>query len=255
MKSKIYHIALGLAVITASCKKIDNYPAPTETLKGTITDVATGKNVQSEVSGDNGNGTRIKLLETSWSSNPTPLYLATMQDGTFNNTKVFAATYNISAEGAFVPLVQTDASGHTTVDQSQNVEVKGGTTTVNFKVEPFLNIEWVGDPVVAADGSITAQVKITRGTTNPAFQQNITDVFLYVNNTKYIGNNNYDTNYSLQTVYPGATGNAIVGTTLTLKTKGGALPAKRDYYVRVGARTDYGLKRYNYNEPKVVTVP
>src|SRR5579875_2700092 len=107
MKRKLYYIALSLAVTAFSaCKKYDNYAPPSETLKGNIIDAATGKNVQSEISGDNGNGTRIKLLEISWSDNPTPLYLATKQDGTYINTKVFAATYRMSAEGAFVPMVQ-----------------------------------------------------------------------------------------------------------------------------------------------------
>ncbi|NNU33830.1 hypothetical protein HK413_06155 [Mucilaginibacter sp. S1162] len=77
MKSIIYSIALGLAVITASsCKKFDNYDGPDQTLQGRIIDVNTGQPMQSDLSGDAGGsaGTRIKLLETSWSSNPTPLY-------------------------------------------------------------------------------------------------------------------------------------------------------------------------------------
>lgn len=258
MKKTIYFLLISLALVAAgsSCKKqIDNYAGPTETLHGSIIDSATGKNVQSEVSGDNGAGTRIKLLEISWSSNPTPLYLATMQDGTYNNTKVFAATYKMTAEGAFVPMVQTGSAGTVLVDRSQTIAVQGGTTTVNFKVEPFLEVEWVGTPVLNADGSITAQVKITRGTSNPAFQQNITDVFLYVNDTKYVGNNNYDSKYSAHIAYSGTTGNSIVGQTLTIKTIGGALPTKRDTYLRVGARIDYGLKQFNYNEPALLQIP
>jgi hypothetical protein len=252
MKRILYYIAFGLAAVTAgSCTKTDNYPAPDQVLQGTITDLATGQNIQSEVSGDNGSGTRIKLLETSWSSNPTPLYLATKQDGTYINTKVFAATYKISAEGAFVPLVQT---GATPVDQSQTVEVKGGTTTVNFKVEPFLRVEWVGSPVLNANGTITVQVKVTRGTANAAFQNNISDITLFVNSSPYVGNNNYDNRYVAKLTYTGNAANAVLGTTLTLTTTGGVLP-KKDYYLRVGSRTDYGLKQYNYSEPKMVTVP
>jgi hypothetical protein len=248
---RIYYIALGLLVLTAgSCSKIDNYAGPTETLQGNIIDATTGKNVQSEVSGDNGNGTRIRLLEISWSSTPTPLLLATKQDGTYINTKVFAATYKITAEGAFVPMVQ---AGPPAVDQTKTVEVKGGTTTVDFKVEPFLEVEWVGEPVVNANGTITAQYKITRGTTNPAFQQNITDAVLFINTSPYVGNNNYDARYIAKVTYAGNAGNATLGNTLTFTTTGGALP-KRDYYIRVGARIAYGLNIYNYNEPKLVVV-
>ncbi|GAA4302920.1 DUF3823 domain-containing protein [Compostibacter hankyongensis] len=250
MKRRLYYMSLILAVLAAgSCKKLDNYDGPTETLTGNILDANTGKNVQSEVSGDNGNGTRIKLLEISWSDNPTPLYLACKEDGTYSNKRVFAATYKMSAEGAFVPMVQGDD------DKSKTVEVKGGVTNVDFEVEPFLEVEWVGDPVLNADSTVSARVKITRGTKNPGFQQEITDLWLFVSPTQYCGNNNYDNRYSAHVVYSGTAGDSILGQTITLKTIGGALPSKRDWYFRIGARINYGLKQYNYNEARMIAVP
>lgn len=255
MKRIFYYIVLCLATVTAgSCSKTDNYAAPAETLRGNIIDAGTGENVQSEVSGENGIGTRIQLLELSWSDNPTPLFLACMQDGTFNNTKIFAGRYKIIPDGAFVPLIQT---GTSPVDNSKTVEVKGGVTTADFTVEPFLRVEWIGEPVLNADGTITAKVKVTRGTNDPAFQLNVTDIGLYVNNTKFVGNNNYDARFSNRIAYSGTNGNDLLGQTLTLTTTGGALPAKRDYYLRVGARTTYPQngRPFNYNEPKAVTVP
>lgn len=243
MKKAIYYLAIGLAVISGgSCNKIDNYEAPTETLKGRIIDAETKQNVQSEVSGDNGSGTRIKLLETSWSANPTPLYLATKQDGTYNNTKVFRATYKMIAEGAFVPL---DLASN---DKSQTVEVKGGTTNVDFTVEPFLRVEWVGEPVLNANGTISVQVKVTRGTNNAAFQQNVTNLAIFACPNEYVGNNNYDNRYS--TIL--SAGNAILGQTTTLTTTG-TLP-KKNWYLRVGSRIAYGTNRYNYSTIKMVTV-
>jgi hypothetical protein len=257
MKRIIYSIALGMAVITvSSCKKYDNYDAPDQTLQGRIIDANNGQNMQSDLSGDAGGsaGTRIKLLETSWSATPTPLYLATKLDGTYINTKVFAATYNISAEGAFVPLVQT---GATPVDNSKNLEVKGGTTTVDFTVEPLLEVEWVGTPVLNANGSITAQAKITRGTTKTAFQGNVTDLWLYTSPYPSIGSstNYYDTRYAAHITYTGTTGTALLGTTITITTSitSGALP-KKDWYIRLAARTDYGSKLYNFSDMKLVVV-
>ena len=257
MKSTIYSIALSLAVITASsCKKLDNYGAPDQTLQGRIIDANTGKNMQSDLSGDAGGaaGTRIKLLETSWSASPTPLYLATKTDGTYINTKVFAATYNISAEGAFVPLVQTGANP---VDQSKNVEVKGGTTTVDFTVEPLLQVEWVGTPVLNANGTITSQAKVTRGTTKTAFHGNLTDLWLYTSPYPYIGSstNSYDTRFAGRITYSGTTGNALLGTTITITTSlaSGALP-KKDWYIRLAARTDYGSRLYNFSDIRMVAV-
>lgn len=195
------------------------------------------------------------MLEISWSNNPTPFYFSSMQDGTFNYTKLFAGKDKVSVEGPFVPLVQTDATGKTIVDQSQTVDIKG-VTTLKFSVEPFLRVEWIGEPVYnTSTGTITATFKFTRGTNNPNFQQNVSDVFLFVNSNSYVGNNNYDNRYSQRTVYSGTNGNGQIGQTITLTTNGGSLPGKRQYFLRVGARVAYGLNYYNYTDVKTVTVP
>ena len=251
MKKILYILAMGALVgAGSSCKKIDNYDAPNATLTGSVVDATTGAGIQTE----QGSGTRIKLLEISYTANPTPFYISSMQDGTFTNTKLFAGTNVISAEGPFVPMVQTDDAGKTIVDESQTVQIKN-TTTVTFKVHPLLRVEWVGTPTFNPDGTITAQVKFTRGTDDPNFQQDISDVYLFVNATKYVGNNNYDNRYSKQISYDGSAGNTAAGTTITLTTVGGPMPGKRDYFIRVGARTTYGLKYYNYTDVKTVTAP
>jgi hypothetical protein len=247
MKNNVFTLAAFTVLLAAaSCKKIDNYGEPTETLQGRIIDAGTNENVQSEVSGDNGNGTRIRLLEISWSDNPTPLFLATKQDGTYINTKVFKATYKMIAEGAFVPM---DLAAN---DKTQTVEVNNGVTTVDFTVEPFLRVEWVGEPVVNENGTVTVQAKVTRGTTNPAYQQNITNLVLFVGPYQYVGNNNNDARYTRTLSYSGSTGNAIVGQTITLTTTG-TLP-KRDWYLRLGSRIAFGSNRFNYSTIKKVTV-
>jgi hypothetical protein len=258
MKKIIQYIVLGVTLITANAcsKKIDNYAAPDQTLRGRIIDAGTGKNVPAEVSGDNGTGTRIQLLELSWSNNPTPLYLATMQDGTYNNTKIFSGHYKISADGAFVPLVQTGANAY---DKSQELDIKGGVTEVDFNVEPFLRIEWVGDPVLNANGTVSAKFIVTRGTSDPSYQLNVTDINLYVNNYPYVGQNanSFDPRYSSRVTYSGTAGNNLLGQTLTFTTTGGALPAKRDWYLRVAARTTFpNLGRtYNYTDIKKISIP
>lgn len=257
MKNIIYYITVCMALISAgACSKTDNYAAPDQTLRGKIIDAGTGKNVPGEVSGENGTGTRIELRELSWSDNPTPLYLATMQDGTYNNTKIFAGHYRISADGAFVPLVQTGANP---VDKSKEVDVQGGITEVDFTVEPFLRIEWVGEPVLNANGTVSVQFIVTRGTNDPNYQLNVTDINLYVNRLPYVGSNgnSFDPRYSTRVSYTGTNGNDLLGQTLTFTTSGGALPTKRDWFVRVAARTTFpNLGRpYNYNEVKKVSIP
>lgn len=255
MKRSIYSIALGLAIIAiSSCTKVDNYDGPDQTLQGTVTDNSTGQSIQGEI-GDGANSTRIKLLETSWSANPTAQYLGVHQDGTYINTKIFKATYKMTAEGPFVPMVQTSP----VVDQSQTVNVNGGTTTVNFSVEPLLRLAWVGQPVINADGTLSVQVKVTRGTTNALFQQAVTEIWLFVNPSQYVGNNINDANKTGK--YTGDLNAAVAnGTTITLTTGNGVLPAGalatgRDWYIRVGARTNYNLKQYNYTDVRKVVVP
>lgn len=251
MKQIVYYIALCLVVVTAgSCTKTDNYAAPSETITGSTVDEVTGNTVQTEIGGG---GTRVKLLETSYSSTPTPIYFQSKQDGTFNNTKVFAATYKVSVEGPFVPIVQTDNTGTVTADSSQTINLKG-TATLTFKVQPLLRVEWVGKPVVNADKSVSVQVKVTRGTNNPGYLLDVTDINLYVSDTQYDGNNNYDPRYSKLTSYSGTNGTSLLGQTITITTIGGAV-AQQDVYFRVGARTGYGLKQYNYNAPVSVVIP
>jgi len=252
MKKLFYYTALCLVIIAGnSCNKIDNYPAPSSTITGSTIDEGTGNTVQTEIGGG---GTRVELLETSYSSNPVPIYFQSMQDGTFNNTKVFAATYKISVQGPFVPIVQTDSTGTVIADSSKTIVLKS-TATVNFRVQPFLRIEWVSKPVFNADSSVTVQVKITRGTNNASYQQDITDINLYVSNTQNDnGNNNYDPRYSKLTSYNGSTGTALLGQTITITTTGGALPAQ-DVYFRVGARINAGLDEYNYSTNDGIKYP
>lgn len=247
MKHVLYFL-IFFAFGAVSCSKVDNLAAPNCTITGSTIDEGTGNTLQTETGGG---GTRIKLLETSYDSAPVPLYFQSMQDGTFNNTKVFAATYKVSAEGPFVPLVRTDNSGNTVSDSSQTIQLKN-TATLTFKVQPFLRIEWVGDPVVNPDTTVTVKVRVTRGTADPAYQQDVTDINLYVSNTKYDGNNNYDPRYSTLTSYSGSTGTAFLGQTITITTKGGAL-ASQDTYLRVGARISAGLNQYNYTTSVSIT--
>lgn len=244
MKKLIYYTASLLVVAISACNKVDNYPAPSSTLTGSTLDETTGKTVQTEIGG---RGTRVKLLETSYSANPVPLYLESKQDGTFSNTKVFAATYKISVEGAFVPVVQTSSTGTVTSDKSQTIVLKDA-ANVEFKVQPFLRIDWVGKPVVNADKSVSVQVQITRGTTNADYQQAISNINLYVSNTAInCADNNYDSRYSNLTAISQAKSDSVINLhqTITLTTKGGALPAQNVYF-RVGAKINAGLGYYNY---------
>ena len=250
MKKIFYFLFFCTILFTAnSCFKIDDTAAPDKILTGSVVDSTSGMPIQTE----QGNGIRIKLDELSWSANPIPTYFWVKQDGTFNDTKIFAGRYRITpVDGPFVPLIQLNSTGDTTSNRSKTLEING-TTKLNFIVEPFLKVEWVSDPVVNSDSTVSVQIKFSRGTTNPVYQFNVTDVYLFVSENSYVGNNNFDVRYSSQVSYSGTTGNVLLGQTVAIKTK--KMPGNRTYYIRVGTRTaDNVQKRYNYTNIKPVSI-
>jgi hypothetical protein len=235
-----------ILIVIASCN-LDNYNGPTQTLKGTIIDKNTGKPIQTETGGG---GVRIELDELSWSKDPTPYYFSSKQNGTFKNTKIFKGKYRISIQGAFVPLLQKNDNGDIVVDKRKTMKIRGGVTKVNFKVTPLLEIKWVGKPVINSDSTVTVKFKITRGTDNAKFQPNVTDIGLFVNRYRFAGNYSFNSVLSQRLQFSGTDGNEKVGKTMTLTTAAPLnLNGVEDWFIRVGAKTDFGLQHYNYNEP------
>jgi hypothetical protein len=255
MKKIIYSVMTCMVIITmVSCVKKDNYAAPDQILKGVVIDNSTGQPLQAE---QGSSSFVIRAYETSWNNNVgvTPQNFNVHTDGTFENDKVFKGTYKLyPTDGAFVPIVFTNSAGAAVDNGSKTIDIQGGTTNVTFNVDPFLKVEWVGEPVVNADKTVTVQFKFTRGTTDVTRQFNVTDAYLFVNETSFVGNNSFNNLLSTQANYSGTAGNALLGTTITLTSK--VLPGDRTFYVRVGARTaDNVNKRYNYNVAKAVKIP
>lgn len=247
MKSiKYFALLLLLLAGIVSCED-DNYDAPAETFKGSIIDATTKEPFQTAIGNT---GVRIAMMEYSWSEKPTPYYMYCMMNGEFNNTKIFKGNYGVKPEGAFVPL------------QEEIFDING-TVEKTYEVQPFLRVSWVGEPVVNANGTVTVQVKISRGTTDPLYQQALKEAWLFVSETQYVGDFSYSTNYSTklitttlpaldQTVsitsgWPGGIGTGSQRT----------FPAySRKYFLRVGARIDKQVNStnvYNYTTIKEIT--
>lgn len=248
-------IMLAAMFALTSCGDLDDMDAPSETFSGAFIDKETGDPIQTEV-GDG--GIQIYMYETSYKDNPTPWTMTCHQDGTFINTKVFAATYTVLPYGPFVPFTEQDEDGNYTKDERLKDFVISGTTTHTFEVEPLLRIKVVSEPTVT-DNKISVTVRVERGTSNANYQQDVSDIALFVNNSStYVGNNNYDGRIS--TFISGDEANAALGQDITL-TSGDVDQANggnQKYYIRVGARTSYssnGRQRYNYTEPMTVQVP
>lgn len=264
---KIFYSVLFFAAVSFSSCEIDNYDEPGETLKGRVVDVATGNLVLTDQGSE---GTRVRLRELSWTETEVPdnFDFWCMKEGIFQNTKVFKGFYNVRIDGAFIPLVRLNTAGDTLADESQYLQIEGVTET-EFKVQPFLKLEWVGQPVVS-DGKITATVKVTRAVSPADFKAkiepmggysdgmlNVTDVRLFVSQMPYVGYREWDNRYSTEINYSGNSFDALLGQPVTITTKG-EIPAGRTVFIRAAARINYAtenIRRHNYNEALRVDIP
>jgi hypothetical protein len=273
MKRIIYILMCCVfAVSFYSCElfQIDNYAAPKETIKGVVLDVATGDTVYTD---DGSEGIRIRLRELSWTGTAVPdnYDFYCMNNGTFQDTKVFKGYYNVQADGAFIPLIRINQKGDTLADESKYIDIKG-VTEVQFKVQPFLKLVWVGTPTVS-NGKVTATFIVTRAVSPADFQAkvapmggwndnflDITDVTLFVSESPSVGyrDSRLGTSpYSTQVTYSGNAFNSLLGQPVTV-TSSGTIPAGRTIFVRAGARMRYptvGVQRNNYNTPIRIDTP
>ena len=267
MKKIFYGMLFCVAALSFNSCQLDNYDAPQETIKGKVVDATTGELILTDQGSE---GTRIRLNELSWTGTKVAsnFDFFCMKEGIFQNTKVFKGHYNVRADGAFLPLVRRTSAGDTLVDGSKYVDIKG-VTEVEFKVQPFLKIVWVGTPTIS-NGKITAKIKVTRGISPADFKAavlpmggysddmlNVTDVRLFVSQLPFVGYREWDNRYSTQVNYSGNAFDALMGQEITITTSG-VIPAGRTVFIRAAARINYAtenIKRHNYNAAVRVDIP
>lgn len=271
MKKKIFNLAwISALLLLSSCEMFeeDNYDEPQETLRGSVIDAATGNPVLTDQGSE---GIRVRLTELSWGDNVqhNPDFFC-RPDGTFQNTRLFKGTYNITVDGPFIPIVRLDERGIPLADGSIEMEI-AGTKEVCFEVQPFLNVELVGTPTVS-DGKITAQVRVTRAVSKEEFRKaiepmapekyensftNVTDIQLFVSYSSTVGYRARDPRWSSEIKYDGSSFDPLLGSTITIKSNG-AVPSGRKVFIRAAARIDYAtenVKRWNYSPSMEVIIP
>ena len=271
MKKIAFYTVLFTLFLFSSCDlfKLDNYDEPAETLKGEVVDAATGERVLTDQGSE---GIRVRLTEVSWEGNVTnnPDFNC-MPDGTFQNTKLFKGTYNIRIDGPFIPLLRENESG-VLADETKTMEIKG-VTNVKFEVQPFLKVEWAGEPTVS-NGRITAKIRVTRAVSETDFRSkvepiggynsnflNVTDIQLFVSYSSSVGYRARDERWSSQIEYAGSDFNPLLGQTITIQSQKTSIPSGAKVFIRAAARINYdtprgsGTRRWNYNEPLEVMIP
>lgn len=225
-------IALFALMASFSACSIDNYDEPDATLKGTVIDNVTNEPLISEQP----NGYRVEYKEISWSDDATLQYFWGMEDGTFQNTKLFAGDYEVClVEGAFIdPDIQT-----ITLEP-------GGTKDLTFNVTPCMTISGVSiSRSTSADG--LEGVKATFTLNNNVEISGTTDYLVMVSPNQYTGSNIYDPDLSSAKVEFTA---EDMGSPITVEAYGNDSAGFIDgrlYYVRVAARTYNGSGRYNFS--------
>ncbi len=258
----------ALSMSSCALFELDNYDAPAETLKGIVVDVKTGEPVLTD---QGGNGTRVRLLETSWKGGSiTPLDFYCRPDGSFLNTKLFEADYNVSVDGAFVPLVRTSAEGTVLGNDTKDIHLKG-VQELTFEVQPFLKVEFSGVPQMT-EGVVSVKVKVTRATTRQELltalagteyidaNANVTDIQLFVSRSSSVGDRAKDTRWSNAIYYKGAEFEDKLGKSVSISSKG-TIPSGTRVYIRAAARINYvtpiggSERRWNYSEIIPVDIP
>jgi len=128
---KILYLFWGIAMLSlSSCFQIDNWDEPDCTFYGTVYDSYTNAPLLASQ-----NDWQIRIWERSFTGQQggatTQQDLRIKQDGTYQNTKLFAGTYD---------MLPYDGPFWTIVDTTKNVELKNKTQQ-DFTVTPYLVID------------------------------------------------------------------------------------------------------------------
>jgi hypothetical protein len=227
MKRLINAYLVSFCVILAGCK-IDNYPAPNGAVYGSVVDKVTNEPLQTEQP----NGFVIRLFEKGKSKN-SPISFTGKPDGSFENAMLFREQYQaIPVEGAFFPVTDT-----TVVDVKDRTELK-------FSVIPFLVV--TNATVKTEKGKVIASYGIFREKVG----DKIVERKLLV--SKIVTVNNVVFDFKKETNLASVEDSDVLNREFTDEVSG---LAPGDYYVRVAARTNNALRKYNYSKPFKVTVP
>ncbi|ANI89975.1 hypothetical protein A9P82_12175 [Arachidicoccus ginsenosidimutans] len=229
--------------ILSSCMKTDNYAAPDATFSGNVIDSITGKpflTSQGEA--------HIRIWEVSYKDNPTPQDIPIKQDGTFNDTKLFSATYDMQPYGGAFWPTQRDSA----IKLNKSLQK-------DFKVVPYLYVVDVNSQLDDSTLHLTCRLKAPITQNLPQ----VLDIRPFISLTQFVGNNSTISEYqqdkykiNVNSNWGDGVGDMTTGegfTTYALP----ALPLRkgRTYYVRVGVRVEDTYQQYNYSDIITIQVP
>lgn len=246
---KIFNIvALSFLTFGFAACEMDNYDAPDAALEGKFINKVTNENLETSQGQDN---MKLRMKEISYAHNDesivvTEQNLNIMQDGTFQNSKLFAATYE---------MWPYESCCYESTQAMQTVELKSGrTTSIQFEVTPYFQVEWIGEPWQDADGYVCANFKFTcNSLPDDSYTQAIPDkAKLFISTSVKVGENS-DSRYTDNdaTITANDEGNI-----LSLKTKA-AIDFTQKFWLRIGVKAkndaSHGvLDKYCFSNVKTI---
>jgi hypothetical protein len=241
MKKIIYIMLAVFCMVVTSCMEVDNWEEPDVRVYGRVIDSYTGENLMTSQD-DWG----IRIWERTWNESvPTSQSLTVKQDGSYNNSKLFAGTYDMLPYGGpFWP-----------VDTIQDV-VFNGTVEQDVTVTPYLILD---DFEVSRNGlKVTLKCKLKAPIRNGL--PNLVEIKPFLSLNPFCGANNYinQPEYNNQRKQINKSWMEEVGDVETSNVYTiGPLPVKPGYtyYVRLGANVNDANRKYNYTEIIKIEIP
>jgi hypothetical protein len=233
---------MGAALLClASCLGIDNWDAPDAHFYGRVIDAYTGENLLSSQ-----NDWSIRIWERTWTEGePNYQSLSVKQDGSYNNTKLFAGTYDMLPYGGpFWPC-----------DTVKNVALKKSHEQ-DFTVTPYLQVLDFNATLNGTELTLTCRLKAPRRDGLP----DLYEIKPFLSLTTFCGNSNYiniaeynDKRIQVNKSWQAEVGDKDTSNPYTI----GPLPVKSGYtyYVRIGAAVNDANRKHNYSGIVKVTVP
>ena len=241
---KITYILLGMTLLVlSSCYKKDNWAAPDAHISGSVMDFYTKKTLLASQ-----NDWSIRIWERSWTGSvPVNQTIPVKQDGTYNNDKMFAGTYDmLPFGGPFWP----------TTDTAKNVVFTKDGVQQNFIVTPYLQVTDLTTSLSGTDLTLTCRLKAPKRVGLP----NVVEVRPFISLIDFVGESNFiniaeynNRKITINKSWIDENGDVDTSKLYTI----GPLPVKSGYTynVRVGANVNDAYRKYNYSEIKVVVVP
>jgi hypothetical protein len=239
---KITYIVLGIVLMgLSSCYKNDNWAAPDARISGNIIDSYSGKPLLSSQA-----DWSIRIWERSWTESvPVNQSIPVKQDGSYNNNKLFAGTYDMLPYGG--PFWPTDTA--------KNVGFSNGGVQKDFTVTPYLQLIDFETSLQGTDLTLKIRLKAPKRVGLP----NIVEIKPYLSLTEFVGESNYinipeynNKRIQINKSWLTEVGDVETSNVYTI----GPLPVKPGYTynVRVGANVNDANRKYNYSEIKKIEV-